>query len=49
MAEVNKPDGCYPYGGGCAPYGGGRRGFSTLFLVILILLLFPSFYGGYFY
>lgn len=42
MAEVSKPGAGYGY-------GGGRRGFSTLFLIILLLLLFPSFFGGYGY
>lgn len=32
---------------GYSPFGGG--GFAILFLVILILLLFPSFFGGYGY
>lgn len=34
MAEVNNP-GCFP----------GRSGFGIFFLVILILLLFPGFFG----
>ncbi len=38
MAETSAP-GCYP----------GRSNFAILFLVILILLLFPSFFGGYGY
>lgn len=46
MADVNQPGyGCYPP---CGP-GYGRRGFSTFFLVILVLLLFPSFFGGFGY
>ncbi len=39
MAETNSPGYGYP----------GRSGFSIFFLVILILLLFPSFFGGYGY
>ena len=40
MTNVNAPDpGYYPY-----PAFG--RGFGILFLVILILLLFPGFWGG---
>ncbi len=36
---------------GCRPPcpGGGRSGFSIFFLVILLLLLFPSFCGGFYY
>jgi hypothetical protein len=43
MAEIAKPDpGCgYGYGFGYGP----RRGFATIFLIILILLLFPGFFG----
>ncbi len=41
MAEVNNSG--YGYGG--FPFFGGR-GFAILFLVILILLLFPGFWGG---
>lgn len=50
MAEVAKPDpGCgFGYGPGCGVGFGSRRGFSTLFLIILILLLFPGFCGGFF-
>jgi hypothetical protein len=38
MTEVSNP-GYYP----------GRGGFGIFFLVILILLLFPGFFGGYGY
>lgn len=42
MAEIQGgTDGYYNYF--------GRSGFGILFLVILILLLFPSFFGGYGY
>ncbi|MBZ4653283.1 MAG: hypothetical protein JG781_622 [Peptococcaceae bacterium] len=41
MANVNAPDPGYGY----FPFFGGR-GFAILFLVILILLLFPGFWGG---
>ncbi|WP_276568972.1 hypothetical protein [Thermanaerosceptrum fracticalcis] len=34
------------HGYGYYPFG---RGFAILFLVILILLLFPGFFGGYGY
>ena len=51
MAEVAKPDPGCGFGYGGIGYGGigygPRRGFSTLFLIILILLLFPGFFGGY--
>lgn len=49
MAEVAKPDpGCgYGYGPKYGVGYGPRRGFATLFLIILILLLFPGFFGGY--
>lgn len=40
MVETNSP------GGGC---GFGKNNFAILFLVILILLLFPSFFGGFGY
>jgi hypothetical protein len=39
MAEVNNPGGCFP----------GRGSFGIFFLVILILLLFPGFFGGFGY
>lgn len=45
MAEVAKPDPGCGFGYGGIGYG-PRRGFSTLFLIILILLLFPGFFGG---
>jgi hypothetical protein len=37
MAEVSNPG-----------YGFGRGSFGIFFLVILILLLFPGFFGGFY-
>jgi|GEM_PF-1097516 hypothetical protein len=39
MVETNAPGGCFPV----------RNNFAILFLIILILLLFPSFFGGFGY
>lgn len=48
MADVNQPGCGYGYGGYGGCYG-GRRGFSTIFLIILLLLCFPTFFGGFGY